>query len=202
MPFLYHIKSALFQGDTIYPLNQLRERSPEVYARQRRKYVGREALMERRVPLLDKLWNDVVHLAPVHPYCIRAAFLAAGANPDGLQGGPADTWVQIPAAHIAHLPAVYFTFNSFKHAPPVEVIEPAPEDFSWFSAADYRELPDVEPATIASNRERIALGMPPLLLTRTLHVLVDGAINIAGLPVVSWHELPAGHPSGDRTREE
>ncbi|HEY8742687.1 MAG TPA: hypothetical protein VIU62_06290 [Chloroflexota bacterium] len=49
----------------------------------------------------------------------------------------------------------------------------------------------MEPATIADNRARIALGMRPMLLTRTLHVLVDGAINIAGLPLISWKEPPA-----------
>ena len=61
MPFVYHIRSADFRGTTLYPLNRLRDRYPDVYEAQRAKYRGREWLLEARVPLLDVLWNDVIH---------------------------------------------------------------------------------------------------------------------------------------------
>jgi len=184
MPFVYHIKSPQLRGTTIYPLNQLRDRHPDLYDLHRAKYAGREALMQCRIPLLDKHWNDVVYLAPVHPYHIKTALLAAGAAPPDL------VWFRIPIERFERLRAVYYTFNSCKNAPPSNVVELDPRDFEWFSASDYRELDAVAPETISDNRERIRLGMRPLILTRTLHVMVDGPIDITGLPVLSWDEPP------------
>lgn len=50
----------------------------------------------------------------------------------------------------------------------------------------------------ADNRARRQLGMLPLLLTRTQHAMVDGTIDIAGLPVISWREPTAAYSSGDQ----
>src|SRR3954469_11560600 len=64
---LYHRRPADLRGTILYPLNQLAGVAPDLYQQQRAKYHGREALMEQRVPQLDCLWNDVLHLSPVHP---------------------------------------------------------------------------------------------------------------------------------------
>jgi hypothetical protein len=66
-----------FTGSILYSLNQLKTRLPEIYAIQVQKYTGREILMQCKIPLLNCLWNDVLHFSPVHPNKIREAFVSA-----------------------------------------------------------------------------------------------------------------------------
>src|SRR5688500_14909709 len=68
---LYHIKHQNFRGQTLYPLNRLKDFAPDLHDLQRAKYDGRENLMAERVPYLDCLWNDVLHLLPVHPAKVK-----------------------------------------------------------------------------------------------------------------------------------
>ncbi len=63
----YHILKDSFVGDSIYPLNLLKNFHPEIYEKEVRKYEGREKLLEARNPILDCLWNDVVQFSCLDP---------------------------------------------------------------------------------------------------------------------------------------
>lgn len=75
---IYHIAPKNLQGSIIYPLNGLKDTLPEIYAEEVQKYRGRPQLLERNIPYLDCLWNDVLHFTPVNPRKIRAAIMKAG----------------------------------------------------------------------------------------------------------------------------
>ena len=74
MPLIYHLKPRTMQGDTLMPLNQMKEHYPELYTTQLRKYEGREALLTRKIPMLNCLWNDVLFFSPVPPEAVKEAF--------------------------------------------------------------------------------------------------------------------------------
>ena len=78
MPVVYHWVPAAMEGSVLYPLNDLRLRAPHVWEREREKYEGREHVLQERVPPLDCLWNDVLHLSPIHPAKIVGALADAG----------------------------------------------------------------------------------------------------------------------------
>ena len=63
--FIYHIKSNSFRGAKIYSLNKLRSIHPQEYKRQIEKYSYRKDLMDAYLPVVDCLWNDVIHLSPI-----------------------------------------------------------------------------------------------------------------------------------------
>lgn len=65
-------------GTTLYPMNALEATNPELYKLYKDGYEGREQLLERTIPYLDCLWNDVLHCSPVHPHEIIKALKAAG----------------------------------------------------------------------------------------------------------------------------
>ncbi|UPT74966.1 MAG: HAMP domain-containing histidine kinase [Elusimicrobiota bacterium] len=62
---LYHYVPDELVGETLYPLTRLADLHPRVAAEHALKYSGREHLMQVRLPILDCLWNDVLHLAPL-----------------------------------------------------------------------------------------------------------------------------------------
>lgn len=74
MPVVYHRYPEGLQGSYLHPLNKLRTKLPELYRREVQKYTGREHLMQQRVPLLECLWNDVLHFSPVHREQVAAAY--------------------------------------------------------------------------------------------------------------------------------
>ncbi len=75
---VYHYVPKTFIGTILYPLNQLEDTLPDVHTMQVAKYRGRDALLSRRLPYLDCLWNDVLHFSPVHPAKLREAITGAG----------------------------------------------------------------------------------------------------------------------------
>lgn len=53
---------------TLYPLNSLKSKFPDIYEKELSKYIGREHITQQRIPLFDNcLWNDVIFLTALHP---------------------------------------------------------------------------------------------------------------------------------------
>jgi len=77
MNYLYHRKKGI-KGNTLYPLNELKNIFPEVYGKHIKKYVGREFVMEQKIPKLNCLWNDVLHFSAVHPLEIKKSLAEVG----------------------------------------------------------------------------------------------------------------------------
>ncbi|HVC08915.1 MAG TPA: hypothetical protein VNH15_03135 [Elusimicrobiota bacterium] len=65
-------------GKVLYPLNRLEAVYPDAAAKARAKYESREHLMAVRLPILDCLWNDVLHLSPLHPAKIKECLVETG----------------------------------------------------------------------------------------------------------------------------
>lgn len=78
MTQVFHLLPRQLFGRTLYPLNRLKAIAPEAFEQHVHKYTGRQALLERRIPLLGCMWNDVLFFSPVHPEQIRDSFIAAG----------------------------------------------------------------------------------------------------------------------------
>ena len=80
MPFIYHQVPRSMKGGRLFPLNELRDVMPEIYETEIKKYAGREHLLDETVPILNCLWNDVLHFSLVHPVKIKETLLSLG-NP-------------------------------------------------------------------------------------------------------------------------
>jgi hypothetical protein len=189
MQHVYHWKPRDFRGDHIYPLNALRQIHPDLYETQRAKYRGREWLLEERVPLLDLLWNDVVHCATVHPRAIYTELQRRDPNPIATR-----EWFKIPVVRLRPFHAVYFKHQHAPPGPPGPRLADDPAyraDFEPFSEARYREQAALPAATLAHYDAAFAAGRRPLLFAMAPHVLVAGAIDIAGVAVIEWSEAPA-----------
>jgi len=79
MQYFYHHVPKDFKGSTLYPLNVLKQKYPELYENEVSKYKGREYVTRQRIPILgDCLWNDVIFMTAVHPQKIFDASAEAG----------------------------------------------------------------------------------------------------------------------------
>ena len=67
MTFVYHGVPENMMGEEILSLNQLRSANLSAYGKNIEKYKGREAVIERNVPLLNCKASDVINLLPFNP---------------------------------------------------------------------------------------------------------------------------------------
>lgn len=65
--YLYHGIPEDMKGGKLIPLSKMLEVDPELWAKYLEKYKWREEILERKIPLLNCLWNDIVQLLPLHP---------------------------------------------------------------------------------------------------------------------------------------
>lgn len=165
-------------GDTLYPLNRLALVNSSAAAEEGKKYEGREHLMAVRLPILNCLWNDALHLSPVHPAKIRQALLETGF----LDAPLVRHYFMIDPEALAPGKAIHFK-NSTEAAPKYDFPE---SDFAPFEPIQYQELTDVPIEQCSYFRRIKAEGGRPLLWARTPHVFYQGDINIKSAKVIQW----------------
>jgi hypothetical protein len=172
--FLYHFKHQNMQGEVLYPLNRLKELFPEIYDFQVSKYLGREFLLKEKVPLLDCLWNDVLHLGPIHPQKVLEARLKIG-----LTHRSGAEFYQIPLSKIDAKKTVIFHYRN-------EDAEMSSTEVDFFDPEKYRELARLPGDTLAYYQRCFDRGEQPLQFHRVPHILTLSEIDISDCPIITW----------------
>ncbi len=67
MYYIYHAVPEKLIGNALVPLNKMQDLDISLQEKYLQKYKGRESILDRKVPLLDCFWNDVVQFLPFHP---------------------------------------------------------------------------------------------------------------------------------------
>ena len=159
-------------GSVLHPLNELRESAPEIWRREVAKYEGREQVLDMRVPLLDCLWNDVLHFSPVHPSVVVAALGAAGFEEDRRRFFEIGADLLDPAQTVVFL-------NSTDREHRFD-----PEQWSWFDASMVARLSSLPELTRAYYAECAREGWTPLRFAHVPHVLFRGSLDVSDATVV------------------
>jgi hypothetical protein len=183
VPFLYHARPPNMLGETLYPLNELRSVDGALYERAKARYKGREAVLEFRIPLIDVLWNDTLHLSTIHPSYLAAAWREVGLWTPFWER----LFFQIPLERVAGYPCVWFASESYwvNNSPNEDVpLTPPLEEFRPFDPTAHEEPTEAPPSYYDYLRRQQRRGRPPLQFPKIPHVLVPGPIDAAGLELV------------------
>jgi hypothetical protein len=177
MKYLYHAKPIDLRGDHLLPLNSLRSQYPDLFTHAFSKYLGREHLAEIKLPLLNCLWNDVIHLAPINPAAIRKKLENLGVST------VPKVWLKFPVSALKDLSAI-----TFDH-PPSEYggnyVFPS-TSFKPFDPSNYVELTDLPEAVTEYYRSEVTNGVRPLLFNGLLHILVKGSLPLILAEEIEW----------------
>jgi hypothetical protein len=114
MAFVYHLVPKKLIGNILYPLNELKNKLPEVYKREIEKYKEREYVLEKKIPILNCLWNDVLHFIPVHPSKIKKEMQKAGFKVDKVR------WFKIKAEDVPKEKSIIYLYKYNKENPIAE----------------------------------------------------------------------------------
>ena len=177
MKYVYHFKRPSMEGDTLYPLNRLKEIYPETFNNHASKYKGREVLMDRTLPLLNCLWNDVLHLSPIHPQKILDSW-----EKHGLKLGLKDFPVyKIPLDQLDQNKIIYFD----PHVGEYGNFEFSDEQVRPFNLEEYQEQKEVSKLQIDIWKKDRAEGRQMFWFSHTTHVLYQGVIDISSLDIIN-----------------
>jgi hypothetical protein len=165
--FAYHLVPPNLRGAVLYPLNQLKVIYPDIAATHMIKYQGRLQLLEKLIPPLDCLWNDVLMLSPVHPAAMKAAMEEAG------HFRPARQWFEIDAA-------LFRRENTAIYLPDTRPSEERIIPFEQHCLAQYTHIPEAQ----KQFYRQVEPGKPFLLFGGIPHILYKGSINVADVHVI------------------
>ncbi len=176
MTYLYHGVPEDMKGHELMPLNKMFETDHELHKKYLEKYKGREEILERRIPLLDCLWNDVVQLLPLHPRKLFELQKKLGI----VHGIPDYKYFEIDLAKLDPKRTVVY----FKTAPGEEDVT-----VKWISDVNLDELQDIPPATIDYYKGMMGKNEPVFNYQFVPHVVYMGTIDVAESKEVSLLEF-------------
>lgn len=174
MQYLYHQVPKDQQGSILTPLNQLRASNPELYEMGAAKYKEREHIMERRIPILDCLWNDVLHLSPVSPTDLKSALLEAGMQEKEWSFYQIDPGILDPTNTVTYL-----------HKNIDQMAVPDVSEFVPFRFKDLPELSQIPETTKQYWKEQYDGGVKPLIFLGIPHILYKGSIDVSVTEIVT-----------------
>ena len=176
MIYLYHRIPKNVEGNILYPLNRLKEKHPATYEQAAAKYIGREHVKELRIPVLDCLWNDVLHFSSVHPKEIKQALVEAGRNVDLVTMN----CYQIDPKLIEPQNAIVYLYAQADYKDKMNE-----ENFVPYNPDEIAKFSEMPQATKDYYKEAIAKGEEPLLYHKIPHILYKGTVDITNLPIIS-----------------
>jgi len=174
---LYHMVPPAVCGDRLHPLSELRVIEPDLFKEYVKRYEGREFVMQISLPHLQCLWNEVIHLSPVHPHAIKEALEGAGFE-----------WYQTSYYVIDPLLHGIDETNAVIHRSYWAVREEVPVIESRCTPFNQAELPTLSRPSNAVRHGYLRAKMEgtlPFLYVFVPHVLFKGSLPISALPIIT-----------------
>lgn len=168
---LYHGAPENMKGNELIPLNKMKVSYPELYALHIAKYEGREEILERRIPLLNCLWNDVVQFLPLHPRKVFELQVELGLIPEM----PPYKFFEIDPKLLNSEKAVVF----FKSAPGEDNVE-----VRWLRDVDLATIQEVPQATVNYYKSLVGTGELPFNYQFVPHIVYMDKVDVSGAQVI------------------
>ena len=174
MAFIYHMVPEDMREKTLYPLNILKEKFPDLYKKKNEKYLGRENVKKEKIPFLNCLWNDVLHFTAIHPSKFSRELKKAGLSPKKIEWYKVDTKFLEPNKTLIYL---------YKHRKNKKSFTDE-ENFTKFESRKVARFKEIPKRTSQYYKEMYKKGKRPfevLLFHFVPHILYKGNLSVRGL---------------------
>ncbi len=177
--FIYHFKRKNMSGNELIPLNRQKEKWPEMHKEHVKKYEGREKLLEKKIPILNCLWNDVLHFSPINPQLILDVYHKENLVPDIRKDEVFEVY-KIPVGMLSEEKTVCFqSFNyDFDH------YSPELDKYWKFSLSEFEELQEVPKEQIQIWHQDKKAGRVLFWYSHIMHVLSQTTLDISDCEIL------------------
>jgi len=166
------------QGDTLYPLNSLKDIYPGIYDSEVAKYKGREHVPKQHISLFGGcLWNDVLFFVAADPAAIYEERRKAG-----WVAMKPQKYFKIDPRKLDQSKLGIFLFQDW--ADPTNYVKDNFTEYRYEELSRYTAIPQ---ATKDYFRHEFEAGAPyvKLLYRYVPHILYHGSINISQVEIVN-----------------
>ncbi len=175
MTYFYHGIPEEMKGSELIPLSKMLEVDADLRTKYLEKYKGREEILQRTIPLLDCLWNDVVQLLPLHPKQLFSRQQELGIVTEI----PDYKYFQIDASKLDPAKTVVY----FKTAPGEEGVT-----VKWLSDVNLDDIQDIPPATENYYKSMVDTGEPVFNYQFVPHIIYKGTIDVSAAKIISLRD--------------
>ncbi|MDR6550415.1 hypothetical protein J2736_001598 [Paenibacillus qinlingensis] len=182
--FIYHAVPKQMIGTKLKTLNEIKKTNPELHELYIDKYKpNRLMLLERRIPKLDCLWNDVIHFLPIHPKLVYNGLVEAGAKP-----GVHRFFYKIPLSTISSEASIaLYKYSKDKFKGINDEVDNS--EIELLEAQGYRELKQLPLETIDYYKIQISSGNKFFGLYHFVpHVFIKGEVDVEHAEIIDWNE--------------
>lgn len=172
MTYIYHGVPEDMKGDKVIPLNQMLATDPELRDKYLEKYKGREEILERKIPLLDCLWNDVVQLLPLNPKKVFESQIELGL----IDTIPDYNYFEIDSSSLDPSRTVVY----FKTAPGEENVT-----VKWLKDVSLDDLQELPQATRKYYESLVGKDEQVFNYQFIPHVVHMGVVDVSGSKIIS-----------------
>jgi len=172
MKYLYHKVPPQQSSYILYPLNRLKDIDQNLYKLGVKKYEGRPKTQKQNVPILNVLWNDVIHLSPVDIKDIKDQL-------DKLESHFECKYYKIPIENIDIEKAVVYMYQHEKLKDKF-----LPENWKKLSEVNFNEISKLTQRTIDYYTKATNEDQRVFLFHTIPHVLYLGEIDTRGLEII------------------
>ena len=174
MNYIYHQVPRELTGRKLLPLTQLKEKNKSAYEAAVKKYQGREQQMHQKIPVLNCLWKEVLHLTAVQPHKIDELLKECGLS----KGLINRDWFKIDPRLLRHEKTTVWLY-------PKRYNVLKSEDFVSFNIADIEKYNELNADTKSYYTAQIQEGKRPLLFHRVPHILYCGTLPLNKLEIIN-----------------
>jgi hypothetical protein len=174
--YLYHMVPEGMRGNVLHPLNVLKDLHPDLYISHVDKYKDRSELIEKFIPRLECLWNDVLFLSAVNPVDLKRALEDAGLHPKERKFYQIDPEFLDPAKT-----KIFLYRDTSEHG----LVDLKPEDFVDYDPKALSGHSVIRPETADYFKESMKNGRKPKMFVGIPHILHKGSIDISDLEVIT-----------------
>ncbi len=175
MHYLYHYVREDIQGTVLYPLNVLKEKYPEVYAKHAKKYAGREELMQFVIPHLYCFWNDVIHFSAIEPAEVKRALVAAG-----MPEKYTLSYYQVDPKLLEPKNTIVYLYQKDRG-----VLDGEESDYASYDPTDIKKYSHLPEMTKEYYKEMYDSSQLPNMNHGVPHILYKGSLEVKDLPSIT-----------------
>ena len=185
MGYVYHMVPKKMVGKKLIPLHKLKLKDRNLYERYIEKYYDhaeRHKLLKKQVPKLDCMWNDVVHLLPLHPSHVYQSLTEVGVKVKHDLN-----FYKIPITLLAtNQNVIYLYRKRYYQGPAAEISK---KEIEWIQhISDYQSLTSIPKDTLTYYEKEHAKGNRFGMFHFIPHILSLGEIDIENADIINWSD--------------
>ena len=169
-------------GNTLVALNKIKVDNEELYNNYAKKYSNhpeRKKLLERNIPKLNCLWNDVVHFLPLNPNHVYEALTTVG-----IKVATDLRFYKIPIVNLVNNKNAMYLYRKENYKGPAAPMHG--QDVMLLDTKDYQELTEIPIETVDYYKVESAKGKKFGMFSFVPHVLSYGEVSIANTEIINW----------------